>query len=151
MKKSFIVGIISLLLILLMVYAAIAKLNDYYNFRFGLSESPIIAPFAGLLVWAVPVSELLIAAMLSLPFLRLAGLYASFVLMLLFTLYIIVMLSFYEDIPCSCGGILEEMSWGAHIAFNLGFVLLSAWAIMLEKKRRRRLPAVEAVPLSRGS
>lgn len=148
MNKKFIVGIISLLLILLMAYAALAKLNDFYNFRFGLSESPIIAPFAGTLAWAVPATELIIAAMLSLPFLRLAGLYASFVLMVLFTLYIIVMLSFYDDIPCSCGGVLEEMSWGVHIAFNLLFVLLSAWAIMLEKKRRRRLPATEAVLVS---
>lgn len=150
MKKNFIVGIVSLLLILLMVYAALAKFNDYYNFRFGLSESPIIAPFAGLLVWAVPVSELLIAGMLAWPATRLAGLYASFVLMSLFTLYIIVMLSFYEDIPCSCGGILEEMSWGVHIGFNGAFVLMSAWAIMQEKKRRRRLLA-EAIPVVRSS
>ncbi|MBO9565456.1 MAG: hypothetical protein J7621_21950 [Niastella sp.] len=148
MNKRFIVGIVSLLLILLMVYAAQAKLRDYYNFQFGLSESPIIAPFAGVLAWAVPATELIIAAMLVLPRLRLAGLYASFVLMILFTLYIIVMLSFYDDIPCSCGGVLEEMSWGVHIAFNLAFVLGSAWAIMLEKKRRRRPPASITVLLS---
>ncbi len=140
MNKRFIVGIVSLLLILLMVYAAQAKLRDYYNFRSGLSESPIIAPFAGVLAWAVPATELIIAALLVIPRLRLAGLYASLVLMTLFTVYIIVMLSFYDDIPCSCGGVLEEMSWGVHIAFNLAFVLLSAWAIMLEKKRRRRPP-----------
>lgn len=144
MNKTLQVGIISLLLILLMVYAALAKLNDFYNFRSGLSESPIIAPFAGILVWAVPVTELLIAAMLALPFSRLAGLYASFVLMLLFTIYIVVMLSFYDDIPCSCGGVLEEMSWGVHIGFNLVFVLLSAWTIRLEKKRRRRLPTLHS-------
>lgn len=144
MNKTLLVGIVSLLLILLMVYAALAKLNDFYNFRFGLSESPIIAPFAGILAWAVPATELLIAVMLALPFLRLAGLYASFVLMLLFTLYIVVMLSFYDDIPCSCGGVLEEMSWGVHIAFNLLFVLLSAWAIMLEKRRRRRPPTLSS-------
>lgn len=148
MNKRFIVGIVSLLLILLMVYAAQAKLRDYYNFRFGLSESPIIAPFAGLLAWAVPATELIIAALLAIPRLRLAGLYASLVLMTLFTLYIVVMLSFYDNIPCSCGGVLEEMSWGVHIAFNLAFVLLSAWAIMLEKKRRRRLPAASAALLS---
>jgi uncharacterized membrane protein YphA (DoxX/SURF4 family) len=141
MNKKFIMGIVSLLLILLMVYAAQAKLRDYYNFQFGLSESPIIAPFAGVLAWAVPATELIIAAMLVIPRLRLAGLYASFVLMTLFTLYIIVMLSFYDDIPCSCGGVLEEMSWGVHIVFNLAFVLCSAWAIMLEKKRRRRPPS----------
>lgn len=143
MNKNLIVGIISLLLILLMVYAALAKLNDYYNFQFGISESPIIAPFAGILAWAVPATELVIAVLLSLPFLRLAGLYASFVLMSLFTVYIVAMLSFYDDIPCSCGGILEEMPWSVHIAFNLAFVLGSAWGIRLEKRRRRRLPAAD--------
>jgi len=137
MNKKWLVGIISLLLILLMVYAAVAKLNDYYNFRAGLDDSPIIAPFAGILVWAVPATELIIAAMLLLPKFRLYGFYASFVLMLLFTIYIIVMLSFYEDIPCSCGGILEEMPWGVHIVFNCVFVLLSACGIYLEKKRLR--------------
>jgi uncharacterized membrane protein YphA (DoxX/SURF4 family) len=136
MNKKLLLATICLLLILLMVYAAWAKWNDYYNFRAGLEESPIIAPFAGILVWAVPITELVIALLLMLPPLRLHGLYAAFVLMVLFTLYIIVMLSFYEDIPCSCGGILEEMPWGVHIAFNSVFVLLSAWGIRLERKYR---------------
>lgn len=144
MNKKLLLGIISLLLILLMAYAAIAKLNDFYNFRAGLEESPIIAPFAGVLVWAVPATEIIIAAMLLLPPLRLYGLYSAFVLMFLFTVYIIVMLSFYNDIPCSCGGILEEMPWGVHIAFNSVFVLLSAWGIRLERRHRRE----QAVTLS---
>ena len=138
MNKKLLVGIISLLLILLMVYAALAKWNDYYNFRAGLEESPIIAPFAGILVWAVPATELIIAGLLLWPAFRRYGLYASFVLMTLFTIYIIVMLSFYDDIPCSCGGILEEMPWGWHIAFNSVFVLLSAWGIRLERRYRRQ-------------
>jgi uncharacterized membrane protein YphA (DoxX/SURF4 family) len=137
MNKKLLLAIICLLLILLMVYAALAKLNDYYNFRAGLDESPIIAPFAGILVWAVPATELIIALLLFLPSLRLYGLYAAFVLMSLFTIYIIVMLSFYKDIPCSCGGILEEMPWSVHIAFNSVFVLLSAWGIRLERRHRQ--------------
>jgi uncharacterized membrane protein YphA (DoxX/SURF4 family) len=137
MNKKLLLAIICLLLILLMAYAAVAKLNDYYNFRAGISDSPIIAPFADILVWAVPATELIIVAMLLLPALRLYGLYAAFVLMFLFTVYIIVMLSFYKDIPCSCGGILEEMPWGVHIAFNSVFVLLSAWGIRLERRHRR--------------
>ena len=149
MNKKLLLAIICLLLILLMVYAAVAKFNDYYNFRAGLEESPIIAPFAGLLVWVVPVTELIIAALLFLPPLRLYGLYAAFVLMLLFTIYIIVLLSFYKDIPCSCGGILEEMPWGVHIAFNSVFVLLSAWGIRLERRHRRE--QVVTLSLSKGA
>jgi hypothetical protein len=39
--------IICTLIIGLFVYTAMAKLLDYSNFRFGLSESPFIALFAG--------------------------------------------------------------------------------------------------------
>ncbi|WP_205509675.1 MauE/DoxX family redox-associated membrane protein [Longitalea arenae] len=145
MKKSNVaLGIICTLISILFVYAAAAKLLDYYNFQFGLSESPFIAPFAALLTWGVPASELLIAVCLAIPRLRLAGLCASFILMSLFTLYIAAMLVFGSEIPCSCGGVLEEMSWRAHIVFNSGFVALSAWGIYLERKKRRtsaNLPA----------
>ncbi len=141
MKRSNVVmGIICTLNITLFVYAAIAKLIDYYNFQFGLTESPIIAPFASILAWAVPASELIISALLVIPATRLAGLYASLVLMSLFTIYIAAMLLFGSDIPCSCGGVLEEMSWSTHIIFNCFFVALSAWGIYLQR-RKRRTPA----------
>jgi uncharacterized membrane protein YphA (DoxX/SURF4 family) len=130
--------------IALFVYAATTKLLDYSNFKFGISESPFIAPLAGILAWAVPAGELIIAGMLVIPALRLAGLYASFILMLLFTIYIGAMLLFGSDIPCSCGGVLEEMSWPAHIVFNSVFVLLSGFGIYWHKKRKQstHLPAL---------
>lgn len=121
------------------------ELLDYENFKFGISESPFIASFAGLLAWAVPASELIIAGMLVVPALRLAGLYASFVLMLSFTIYIAAMLLFGSDIPCSCGGVLEELSWPAHIVFNSVFVLLSALGIYWERKRRQQPPQLPAL------
>lgn len=146
MKKSNVaIMIICTLIIGLFVYASTAKLLDYYNFQFGLSESPFIAPFASILAWSVPVGELLIAGMLVIPALRLSGLYASFLLMSLFTVYIAAMLLSGSDIPCSCGGILENMSWGAHIVFNSAFVVLAGYGIYLQRKKRRtetHLPAL---------
>jgi uncharacterized membrane protein YphA (DoxX/SURF4 family) len=146
MKKSnAAIMIICTLIIALFVYAASSKLLDYYNFQFGLSESPFIAPFANILAWAIPAGELLIAVMLVIPVLRLTALYASGILMSLFTVYIAAMLLSGSEIPCSCGGILEEMSWGAHIVFNSAFVVLSVWGIYLQRKKRRttiNLPAL---------
>jgi hypothetical protein len=146
MKKSnAAIMIICTLIIALFVYTASAKLLDYYNFHFGLTESPFIAPFANILAWAIPAVELLIAVMLIIPVLRPAGLYASGILMTLFTVYIAVMLLSGSEIPCSCGGVVEEMSWGAHIVFNSAFVALSAWGIYLQRKKRRtntNLPAL---------
>lgn len=146
MKKSNVaIMIICTLIIALFVYAATSKLLDFYNFQFGLSESPFIAPFANLLAWAVPASELLIAVMLVIPALRMAGLYASGILMSLFTVYIAAMLLFGSDIPCSCGGVLEEMSWGVHIGFNSAFVLLAVWGIYLQRKKRRTITNLPAL------
>ena len=132
--------IIVILHVALFAYAAISKLTDYYNFEFGISESPFISQFAGLLAWAVPGIELVIVLLLLMPFTRLAGLYASFGLMLLFTIYIAAMLLSSLEIPCSCGGVLEELSWPMHIVFNSVFVVLSAIGIVLERKRRKLLP-----------
>jgi hypothetical protein len=87
---------------------------------------------------------LIIAALLVVPAFRLAGLYAFFSLMSLFTIYIAVMLLSGSDIPCSCGGVLEEMSWGTHIVFNCVFVALSAWGIYLQRKKRRTITHLPA-------
>lgn len=130
--------IICTLIMMLFVYTAVAKLLDYSNFRFSLTESPFIAPFAGLLAWLLPTIELIIAIMVMLPVLRLAGLYSSFVLLFLFTVYIAAMLLIGAEMPCSCGGVLEEMSWPVHVVFNSIYVLLSALAIWLMKRKRRR-------------
>lgn len=138
MKKT-VVLFVSLCVCLLFTYAAVTKLADYGNFRFGLSESPFISPFASVLAWMVPATELLIVALLLVPATRLAGLYAASILMLLFTLYIAAMLLFAMDIPCSCGGVLESMSWPVHLVFNSLFVLLGVTGIVVERKRRRRI------------
>jgi hypothetical protein len=146
MKKSnAAIMIICTLIIALFVYTASSKLLDYYNFHFGLTESPFIAPFANILAWAIPGIELLIALMLVIPASQLAALYASGILMSLFTIYISVMLLSGSEIPCSCGGVVEELSWGAHIVFNSVFVILSALGVYLLKRKRRtsiNLPAL---------
>lgn len=146
MKKSnAVIMIICTLIITLFVYTASSKLLDFYNFHFGLTESPFIAPFADILAWAIPGSELLIALMLVIPKTRLAGLYASGILMSLFTIYIAIMLLSDSDIPCSCGGVVEELSWGAHIVFNSAFVILSGLGVYLLRRKRRaftNLPAL---------
>lgn len=136
MRKAFVL-FVSLCVGLLFGYAAITKFADYENFRFGLSESPFINPFASVLAWMVPVTELVIVAFLLLSYTRLAGLYAASVLMFLFTFYIAVMLLFAVDIPCSCGGVLESMSWPVHLVFNAVFTLLSVAGVIIERKRKR--------------
>jgi len=134
MKRKTFIEIISSLLILLFVYAAVSKLLDYPTFRVQLGRSPFIAGFSGILAWALPAFELIIALMLMFRRFRLAGLYASLFMMSLFTAYIYMMLHFSYYIPCSCGGVLSKMNWNQHLAFNVFFVVLSIAGIVAEAR-----------------
>lgn len=136
-KKVFVRGA-SLLLMLLFLYAAVSKLGDYGEFRSNLADAPFIGRYAGVLAWFIPALEIYISLMLLFSATRLTGLYASFVLMLSFTVYIGSLLASGSDLPCECGGILNEMSWETHLAFNCFFVAVSGTAAIVEQRRLKR-------------
>ena len=130
-KKTLIVDIICGLLILLFAYAALSKLTDRQHFQAVLAQMLFIKYIAGFISFALPVTELVVGALLLMPGTRLSGLYASLGLLIAFTLYIGYMILFAPKLPCNCGGVLEQMSWAQHLVFNLVFIALSAMAIEL--------------------
>ena len=132
MKKNTIVEIISALLVFLFIYAALSKLLEFDKFKYQLSQSPFITNISWLVVWAIPVGEILISISLLIKRTRPAGLYLSFFLMLLFTGYIFIMLKYSSYLPCSCGGVLSSMSWKQHFFFNLAFTGLSVLGIVMQ-------------------
>lgn len=129
--KIILIEIISFLLIFLFVYAAVSKLLDFQRFQIQLSQSPILAAFSRTIAVLVPALEIIISIMLILSKFRIFGLYASFSLMVMFITYIITIKSTIGQIPCSCGGVLQNMSWNQHLIFNVWFVLLVLAAIIL--------------------
>ena len=132
-----IVMVISGLYALLFLYAAANKLLDFQKFKVELGQSPILTDYSSIIAWTIPAVEIVISICLIFgP--RLLALYASFSLMWMFTVYIIVILNFAERIPCSCGGILEKMGWKEHLAFNIFFVLLGLIAIILQTTLNNR-------------
>jgi uncharacterized membrane protein YphA (DoxX/SURF4 family) len=99
-----------------------------------LGQSPLLSAFAGIVVWLVPLIELLIALLLFLKSYRLISLFAAFSMMIMFTVYIFIILNYSSFIPCSCGGILEKMGWTEHLIFNIIFVLLALLGIIIVEK-----------------
>jgi len=128
--------IISAILILVFVYAAVSKWLDLQRFRDILAESPLIKPWASLVSQSLPPVELLIAALLLIPDSRLLGLRLSFLAMLLFTGYLGYMLVFIPNKPCSCGGILNNMGWTQHFVFNVLLTALAALGIYFQKSHQ---------------
>jgi len=133
-KRNLKVEIISYLFIILFVYAAVSKLLDFEQYRAQIGQSSLLNTFADYVAWGVPVTEILVSLLFFLPKLRLAGLWASFTLMVIFSIYIIFVLNFADSIPCSCGGVIASLSWSQHLIFNIGFTLLAIFGILLMQK-----------------
>ena len=115
--------------ILLFVYAAISKLLDFDTYQSQLGQSPLLASFAIPISYGVIIIELITAVLLMIPSLIKVALQLSLLLMVMFTTYIIIILKFTTFTPCSCGGVLEKLSWTEHLIFNLIFNYISPYFI----------------------
>lgn len=140
MRRKTIVDVIAALLILLFTYTAVSKLMGLELFKILLAQGPGIGRNADWLYIAIPAVELIVAAMLFFPATKLKGLYASFVMMLVFTVYVGYMVSLGGNLPCSCGGIISAMSWTQHLIFNILFTLAALAAIILHPRNRQHPP-----------
>lgn len=153
--KKAVVDTISLLYTLLFVYAATSKLLDYSNFQVQIAQSPLLSAYAGIVAPVVITVEYLIVILLWLKPLRTIGLYASFTLMVSFTVYIYLILNYSEFIPCSCGGILEKLGWTEHMVFNIVFIILALLALLLTErmsgKRMGKIIAFHSICMSIGA
>lgn len=137
--KILLVEIISALFILLFVYAALSKLTDFQKFRIELGKSPLLNSYAGVIAVAIPGIELLISSFIAIKRFQYYALYFGFSLMIIFSAYIVVILKFSPYVPCSCGGILQNMTWHQHLIFNSVFVIMGAIAILLYTKNEQDL------------
>jgi len=140
--KKILSEIISFLLVLLFIYAAFSKLLNYNEFKDQLSRSPLIHSLAVPVSITLPLAEFIAAVLLCIEQTRKIGLALSFVMMLFFTFYILYMLLFEKHLPCSCGGVLRQMTWKQHLVFNIFFTAISFIGIKI-------LPGVCTAPGNR--
>jgi len=62
--KNSIVQITSYLLAILFIYTGVSKLLDIGIFQSQIAQSAMLAPYASILAWLVPIVELLLAGLL---------------------------------------------------------------------------------------
>ena len=135
-KRTMIVDVISALFILLFAYTAINKFLVLNDLKYVLKSFPLIGSFPQVIAWGLPISESFIALLLFIPRTKLLGLYGSLAMMTAFTFYLGYMLVFTPKLPCTCGGMLQKLSWPQHLIFNIFFVFLAIVAIRLYKKQQ---------------
>lgn len=136
-SKRLIIDIVILLLVILFVYTAVSKFADFDSFARDLNSQPFPNSLTPILKWALPILEIGIVLTLFFERTRTIGLYGSLILMSLFTIYTaLVLFKFFDDVPCSCGGVIAHLTWTQHLIFNLFFVIIIFIAIQLNRKTK---------------
>jgi uncharacterized membrane protein YphA (DoxX/SURF4 family) len=138
MKRSTIVELIALVFVILFLYTGISKLMDYDLAKEQIRLTPLLAPIAPEIVIILPIAEIITALLLFIPKTIRYGLWASLALMTSFTGYVIYIISYNDQLPCTCGGVLEQLSWTGHLILNTILIILSAASIFLLKQGTRK-------------
>lgn len=126
---SLLSDVITGFLVFLFLCTALSKLYNPAGFIGAMQHNPLLFPYAHLLSWMVPLIEIAIVLLLFFPLTRRIGMLMSVILLSIFAGYIGYMLLINSKLPCTCGGIMEDMSWVQHLLFNLSiaFLSLAAW------------------------
>jgi putative oxidoreductase len=125
------------LLIVLWSYTGISKVVANLPVRYRTEYVSLVVNGADAIEWLLPATELIVVLLLFLERTRKFGLYASLLLLVVFTLYLLYMLLFVADTPCSCGGIFRKMSWQQHLPFNLFFTGLTMLGLIALHKQEQ--------------
>ena len=128
-------------LVFLFTYTGVSKLINHATFEVILFQSPLAKDYRSIISWVVPGIELVIVVLLLLEKSRRFGLLLSLFLMLVFTCYISYMILFIPSLPCSCGGILKELSWNSHLILN-GFIICSIIISLVSLKNHKLFIAI---------
>jgi hypothetical protein len=140
--------IIACLFIFLFTYTALTKLLRFEAFIHVLGRSPLLGNINRIASWTIPVMKLGVSMFLLLPRTKKLGIYSAFILMSLFTLYVGYMLLFIPELPCSCGGVIQQLSWKEHLWLNIILTAFAAMAAFGDKffvatNRGNRKPEIE--------
>lgn len=142
LNSSQIFNCILFLLVLLWVYTASSKLVHFDTFKRELSMQHLLGTFLKILSYTLPLSELFVAILLIIPKTKRIGHIFSIILLGIFTIYILlILLGYFKNTPCSCGGVLKILDWKTHLLFNLFFISINAINLNTILNEERRLKA----------
>lgn len=136
MKRKTFVEILIALFILLFVYTASAKLFSFQENIMAMHNQPLARWLSDILIYAIPITELIVVALLCINRTKRIGILLFTTMMIMFTGYVALVLSnHYGRIPCSCGGLMKELKWQSHLYINIVFTSLGVLALYLTRTK----------------
>lgn len=123
------------IIVFIFLYTAVSKLVEVESFIEVLGKSPLLSPYKNLVAWSIPIAEIVLVVLLTIPKTRRTGFAGSFAILAAFTLYLAYMIIFTPNLPCTCGGVVSNLTWTQHIIFNCVLIGLSLLGLRLTKRQ----------------
>lgn len=128
-------AVCTFLLLFVFMYTGLSKLLAPGLFRVSLAGQPFPSPVKTIIIYLLPASEILVSVFMLSERTKLFALYAAFILMLSFTIYtLLIVLNVFNHVPCSCGGIIRQLSWSAHLVLNILLTVAASIALIIQKR-----------------
>ncbi len=131
MKSKTIIEFISILLVVHFSFTAIEQLVNHNVLRLLLEKAPVMGPVAEQASWIFPFLQFTVVFLLLFRRTRLAGLFCSFIITGMVTIYIIATINTGETQTSKYIGLWKGLSLKNHIILNIIGILLSGLAIIL--------------------
>ena len=107
------------------IYAAVTKLFSPAEFQVKLLKAVYIpSPWIPFLTYLIPVTEIAAVLMCLSRVTEDAGWILLYFLLVLFTGHLLLLHVFSPSAPCSCGGLLDLLTYEQHVYLNSGMILL---------------------------
>jgi len=120
------------LMIILWAYTAFSKVLNFQRFEQAMMTQVFPRWVGKILMYLLPLSEIVLVVLLLIPQTRLFGMYASLFLMVIFTLYVGgAVFQIYDRYPCACGGLFGRLGWYKHLKVNIMLTLIALVGVVL--------------------
>lgn len=137
--KKTIPSLISFIFVVLFAYAAIMKGAGFSDYLSKLKQSPGLPGYAQTVAYCVIILQTITVILLCYRPFRLWGLCSAFGLLAVFAGYIGTILIYSNNLPCTCIGLFEKLSWKANLVLTTVLMMAALSGIYMMRKEKKQI------------
>lgn len=124
---------VSIFFVILFCYACISKILDFRNFQSQLGQSPGLAGYEIVVAYGIISLQMITVILLCFQTFRILGLWFTFGILSVFAGYVAFILIYSENLPCTCIGLFEKISWKGNLILNIGLIITTVTGIIVQR------------------
>jgi hypothetical protein len=129
---------VSIFFVILFCYACISKILDFRNFQSQLGQSPGLAGYKLVVAYGIISLQMIAVILLCFRTSRFLGLWITFGILSVFAGYVAFILIYSKNLPCTCIGLIEIISWKGNLILNIGLMIIALAGIFIAEKRNQK-------------